>query len=144
MFDASWPDEVDHRGEPVLILAEGLFMYFEEAGLRPLFDRLIDRFPGAEMLFEMLPPIMVGRARHHDSLPQIDNKLEFKWGLKNSRELESWNPAIRFQEEWNYYDTFKKRWKWFGVMARLPILRPWFACRIVHLRFVDKKERGRP
>ncbi len=136
MLEESWMEEINDEGRPVLLIAEGLFMYFSEEELRPLFSTLVKRFPEAEVLFEMLPPIMVGKSKHHDSLSKMEQAPEFKWGLKESRDLEQWEPEIRFQREWNYYDYYKSRWKWFGYIARFPLLRAKMACRIVNLRFV--------
>lgn len=136
MFDDSWMLEIPLSNEPVLIIAEGLFMYFAEEEIRPFFDRLVERFPGAEMLFEMLAPFMVGKSKKHETVSKIDSQAEFKWGLKNSRSMETWNDAIRFQQEWNYFDFHKRRWKWIGVIARMPFIRSMMASRIVHVAFV--------
>lgn len=135
MFDVSWVDEVDVVGKPVLLIAEGLFMYFTEEELKPLFKMLATRFSGGEMLFEMLAPFLVGKSKHHDSVGKIGSKAEFKWGLKNSREVTTWHSGIEFVDEWNYFDYRKDRWKWFGRIARLPFIRPRLSNRIVHLRF---------
>jgi len=47
MFEASWMDDVMDKGRPVLVIAEGLFMYFDESRLRPLMGRMAERFPMA-------------------------------------------------------------------------------------------------
>ncbi len=135
LFDLSWMDEVDVAGRPVLFLAEGLFMYFEESQLQQFFKELVQRMPGSEMLFEMLAPFMVGKSSKHESVKKIDSSAEFKWGLKNSKDMETWAPGITYVDEHHYYDHYKERWGIFGKIARLPIIRPYLACRIVHLRF---------
>jgi O-methyltransferase involved in polyketide biosynthesis len=135
MFDYSWFDAVDYHNEPILIIAEGLFMYFEEQQIKDLFRPLIDHFPNAELLIEMIPPIMVGKAKHHDSLKTMEVPPEFKWAIKNSREIETWDRRIQLIKEWSYYNYSKKRWKLFGFIARLPFLRSMMNCRISHLRF---------
>ena len=135
MLDPSWMDEIREDGRSVLLIAEGLFMYFAEDELRPLFKTLVARFPGAEMLFEMLPMALVGKSKRHDSVTKIGSAVDFKWALKNSREMTEWHPDIEFVEEWNYFDFHKDRWRWFGLVARLPFLRSSMAPRIVHLRF---------
>jgi O-methyltransferase involved in polyketide biosynthesis len=139
MFDLSWIDLIKATGNPVIFLAEGLFMYFTEEELKPFFSKLADNFSGSEMLFEMLAPFMVGKSKHHETVKKIDSQAEFKWGIKNSRDLETWHPAIKFVEEWNYYNYYKKRWGLFGKIARLPFFRPRLACRIVHIRFDSTK-----
>ncbi|THB64087.1 MAG: class I SAM-dependent methyltransferase [Desulfovibrio sp.] len=136
MFEPDWTEAIDHKGAPVLIIAEGLFMYFSEKELKPLFQLFAQRFPGADILFEMLAPFMVGKAAKHESLKKMDSPPEFKWGLKDTRDMEDWHPAIRLVNEWNYFDYHKKRWKWLGLLGRLPVLRPRFASRIVHLKYV--------
>ena len=143
MFDLSWMDKVNTEGRPVIFLAEGLFMYFPEEDLKPFFRKLAERFPDAEMLFEMLAPFMVGKSKHHETVKKIDSKAEFKWGLKDTREMKSWHPSIRFIEEWNYFDYHKNRWGLFDTVARLPFFRPRLACRIVHLCFDGTQTTGK-
>jgi O-methyltransferase involved in polyketide biosynthesis len=138
ILDLSWMDDIEDDERSVLLIAEGLFMYFTEEELRPLFGAFADRFPNSDILFEMLAPLLVGREKQHDSLNRLDSAVEFKWGLKDSREMMRWHPNIQFIEEWNYFDYRKDRWKWFGAIARLPIFRPRLANRIVHLRFGDR------
>ncbi len=135
MFDDSWFDAVDYHDEPVLIIAEGLLMYFEEQQIKELLQKLMERFPQAELLIEMLAPIAVGKEKQHDSLKTMDAPPAFKWALKDTRELETWDNRIKYIQEWSYYNYCKKRWKFFGFIARLPILRPMFNCRIAHLKF---------
>lgn len=140
MFDLSWMDRISVSDRPVIIIAEGLFMYFTEAELKPFFQVLADRYPGGELLFEMIDPLIVGRSKHHETVRKIDSKVEFKWGVKDSRILKTWHSGIEIVEEWNYFDYFKKRWKWFGYLARLPFIR--LSNRIVHLRFSGPDTRG--
>ena len=136
IFDYSWMEDIP-ADQPPLILAEGLFMYFPQERWRPLFQAMADKFPGADLYFEMLAPIMVGMSRRHDTVKMTADVPEFLWGIKRSADLNAWSPNIRFVEEWNYFDHHKARWGAFGVVARLPLLRPWFASRIVHVRFGD-------
>lgn len=135
MFDFSWMDAIEREERPVLFIAEGLLMYFKEDKLKPLFSEMAARFSGAEMLFEMLAPMLVGNSKKHDSVHKLDSSATFEWGLKNSREMESWDQHIEFITEWDYYDYEKKRWKWFGVLGRMPFVRPRLSNRIVRLRF---------
>lgn len=136
VFDDSWFDDVKAEGRPILIIAEGLFMYFTEDEVAGFFRRMVARLPDAEMFLEVLAPVAVGKSRHHDSVSKIGSSAEFKWGMKDSRKIEQWHEGIRFLKEWNYYDYHRKRWKWFGVVGRLPLIRPLLSSRIVHLEFV--------
>jgi O-methyltransferase involved in polyketide biosynthesis len=135
LFDFSWMDDVADDGAPVLIIAEGLLMYFTEHELRPLFHCLAQRFPRAEMLFEMLSPMLVGKARYHDSVTKVGGAVEFRWGLLDSRVLESWDHRLQFVAEWNYFDFHRERWGYLRWPALVPAFRRYFNNRIVHLRF---------
>ena len=135
LFDFTWMDEVESAGRPVLIVAEGVFMYFEEAELKPLFRALGDHFPGGTLLFEMLAPMLVGNSKHHDTVKKTASRPEFKWGLKDSSVVASWHPDLEYIEEWNYFDFHKDRWRWFGYVSKVPFMRKRISNRIVHMRF---------
>jgi O-methyltransferase involved in polyketide biosynthesis len=136
VLDGSWMDEIVSEDGTVLFIAEGLFMYFEERDLRPLFDRLVARFPNSEMLLEVLTPFCVGRSRYNDSVKKMETaRPEFKWGLESGKVMESWNPFIRHLAEWSYFSFHKSRWGLLGWLAVIPALKRMFDCRIVHLRF---------
>jgi O-methyltransferase involved in polyketide biosynthesis len=135
MFDFSWLDEINDADRPVLLVAEGLFMYFEEQQLRELMEKLIGRFPGAEMLVEVMGPAIVGKSRSHDSLSKIADAPEFKWGTRHSKALESWHPKLEVLDEWCYFDYYKKRAGLIGCIVRLPFIRPRINPRIVKLGF---------
>jgi O-methyltransferase involved in polyketide biosynthesis len=135
LFDFSWMDGIKVDGRPVLLIAEGLLMYFDQAEVKSLFLELCQRFPGAEMLFEMLAPAAVGHSKYHETVKKIDSKVEFKWGLKHSRAMESWHEKIRFVTEWDYYDYHRERWRFMCLLGR--ILRPRLSNRIVHIAFEE-------
>ncbi len=133
VFDLSWIKDVHSADLPVLIIAEGILMYFEEARVRDLMNSLVAAFPGAEMLFEMMTPALVKKSKQHDTVRKIG--VTFKWGIQHGREMEAFNPAIRFVEEWNYFDYHKDRWRWMGWLALIPWFKRRFNDRIVRLRF---------
>jgi len=134
-FDPSWKQEVIATDRPVLLIAEGLFMYFPEDELRALVADLANSFPKARMLIEVMGPALVGRSKHHDALGKLEERPEFKWGIRDSRELTTWHPNVVFVQEWCYFDYHKDRAGWRGALARLPFLRSRIAPRIVHVEF---------
>ena len=135
VFDYTWFEDVKDAQRPVLLIAEGIFMYFTQSELKNLFANLVRRFPGAQMLLEVQGPAIVGRSRQHDSLRKIDDAPEFKWGIKDARDMATWNRKIEYVEQWCYFDYHKERSGWFGKIANLPFIRPRIAPRIVRLRF---------
>ena len=51
MFDLSWADGIDEK-VPTMILALGVFQYFEEDRIVDLVGKLKERFPGSELVFD--------------------------------------------------------------------------------------------
>lgn len=47
-------DEVD-PSRRVVVTAQGLLMYFEEADVQRLFTTIVERFPGVELAFDTIP-----------------------------------------------------------------------------------------
>lgn len=82
VLDSGWMERIMAPG-PVLIIAEGLFMYFSEEEVTSLLDALARYFPKAVLLVEMLAPLLVGRNRMHD----VVKNASFKWTLSDSRDF---------------------------------------------------------
>ncbi len=104
VLDSAWMDAVSvHQQRPFLFLAEGVFMYFEEAQVRSLVLALCDRFPGAELVFDAFSPIM--RWGHNIRVNRTRVGSTLHWGLKHARDLEQWRaasstgPGIRLLDE---------------------------------------------
>jgi len=135
VFDYSWIEAVQSDNRPVLILAEGVLMYFEEREVRELMNILAENFPGAEMLFEIISPLLVKQSKRHDTVKHTDAR--FKWGVYGGRHVESFSRAITFIEEWNYLDYYPKRWKWFRWPAKIPAFKRRFNSCIVHVAFTS-------
>ena len=135
VFDHGWFDQVETEGRAVLLIAEGLLVYFEEEQVRELFARLADRFAGAEMLVEVQGPGIVGQARRHDSVNKTGDVPEFKWGTADSRDITRWHPGIEILEERRFFDRHLDRAGLLGLLMRLPFLRKKYEPRIVRLRF---------
>lgn len=95
-FDPAWMDEVD-SAHGVIITAQGLFMYFEEAVVRDLVRRCAERFAGGWLVLDTIPRAMsevtvAGMQKTPDYRPP-----PMPWGL-DAREigaLASWHRNIR-------------------------------------------------
>ena len=134
MLDFSWLEDIKVHNRPVLIIAEGLFMYFTEQQVKAVFNRMITFFPGAEILLETLTPFLVGKSRQHDCVKHIKSNAEFNWGVANPRDLEAWDRRLVYLDNWVYSDYHKRRWKWIGLLTKVPALRKKFACRLIHMK----------
>lgn len=59
-LDFSWMDEISGDPRDLLIVAEGLLMYFEPAQVQNLVDQLRCRLPGATLVFDALGSLSQG------------------------------------------------------------------------------------
>ncbi|MFN2195726.1 MAG: class I SAM-dependent methyltransferase [Anaerolineales bacterium] len=100
--DLSWVDAVEAGGKPVLVLAEGLLMYLDEADVRQLVLRLHAAFPGGRLIADVFSRQTARSAANHPALKATGARLG--WGIDDAREVESWAPGIRLIEEWYFTD----------------------------------------
>ncbi len=135
VVDTTWIDAIK-RHRPVLIIAEGLFMYFQEQKVRALLIELAERFAGAELLFDVLAPLTVAKNNHLPS-EKKNRTATLQWSLESSRQLETWHSGIRVIREWNDCDYHQKRWKWFGRLGRSLLIRSKISNRVIRIRFND-------
>jgi O-methyltransferase involved in polyketide biosynthesis len=119
---------------PILILAEGLFMYFAEEDVRSVFEHLSRRFTGAQLLLEMLAPCALGMGKYDTCLSKLAGGcLEFRWALSDCRAMESWGCGLQVLSECNILEHHRERWGWLNFFA--PQALSVLGNRIVHLRF---------
>jgi methyltransferase (TIGR00027 family) len=89
--DPDWLDQIP-TGRPTLVVAEGLLMYLSEREVSELLKRLTDRFSKGGLLFDTLSPAGL-------RLSKIFTKGIVKWGIRDAREIETWNVGLRFVEQ---------------------------------------------
>lgn len=134
MFDYGWIDTVKAHGKPVLLVIEGVLMYFEPAQVRAFFDELCDRFGQVTVLFDMLAFALVGHSKQHDSLQKVDGRVEFKWSLLDTREMEGWNPKIHVDREYYMSKHDQGRYPFiFRMLYKLPYFFRRFNQRVIRL-----------
>jgi O-methyltransferase involved in polyketide biosynthesis len=98
VLDSAWLDTVSaHSQRPFLFLAEGVFMYFEEAQVKSLVLTLHDHFPGAELVFDAFSPFL--RWAHNIKVTRTRIGAHLHWALKHGQDLERWSDGIRLLDE---------------------------------------------
>ncbi len=108
-LDFSWMGQVGRPGERAyLCLAEGVLEFFQAVEVRRLVCALRQRFPGAELMFDALTPLMVRLSPVlHPTLRK--KRAQIYWGLEDNRELERWGDGIRLLSEWYYFEQPEPR-----------------------------------
>ena len=98
--DEVWLDEIP-TDRPMLMVAEGLVMYLTEPEVRTLLQRLTDRFGSGELVFDTVSPM-------GPRLSKVLTKGITKWGIRDAREIEQWNPRLRFLEQSSVGALYKR------------------------------------
>jgi len=113
--DLRWIDSIADKTRPVLIIAEGLFMYLHDEEVRSLLLRLQQTFPGSVLVFDCFNRYTAKRMGDHPSMQKTG--AEIYWGIDNVREIEHWNMRILLLEEW--YFTRSEEIKKLSILYRI-------------------------
>ena len=135
LLDFRWIDTVRAHGRLVLLILEGVLMYFTEAEVRSFFDAICRDLPdGTTILFDMLAYSLVNNAKHHDVVKKADKTVEFKWSVLDTHEIEHWNPRIHLVREYYMSDHARGRFPFiFRTLYHIPYFHRRFNQRIVNL-----------
>ena len=109
VLDTIWTERIQDCKRPVLFLAEGLFMYLEGAKVKGLILTLQARFPGSELVCEVVNERWLrgtaGRMLRYklQKEAKLGGNAGFQFGIPDGRALELWNAGIQFLDEWSYF-----------------------------------------
>lgn len=135
VLEEAWIREVKRAADrrPVLFVAEGLFMYLSQSELSQLIRLMAREFPGAELAFEALGPLMARRTRTNPAVAKT--QASFRSELSSASELRDWGLPITVLGQWYHLDQHKPRWGWMRLFAWIPAVRK--IAMIGHVRVGD-------
>lgn len=113
--DFSWIDEILSKDRPVMVIAEGLFMYLKEEEVKALILKLKEAFPGCDLVFDAFSTLTAKNAQKHPSLNKTGATIH--WGIDNAKAIEEWAEGISLKEEWFF--TLAKEINKLGLGYRL-------------------------
>lgn len=116
ILDFTWMDAIQRQpNQPIMIIYEGVSMYLSEAENKALLEQIMARFKPVEVFFDVLNVNRARSTKQHDTVSKTS--AEFKWGIDDSHELETWSPSLRLKQEEFYLSQF------LDYPQRLPL--PW-------------------
>jgi O-methyltransferase involved in polyketide biosynthesis len=92
------------RDNKIMFISTGVFVYFEESVIKDFLIRIADRFPEAELFFDVTSPKGMQIANQVIKESGLNSSSYFKWGLKDKSIIKSWDNRIKIL---NTYYTFK-------------------------------------
>jgi len=136
-FDISWLKEIDYRPElGIFIIAGGLVYYFPESEVRGLLTSFTERFPGGEMVFDVVSHL-AARIANRRAEKHSESSVRFHFPVGNpSKVFGAWSPKLHVKE-WHVLGTqipIDPNWeKKTRKMVR--VTRILKTAKIVHLKF---------
>jgi O-methyltransferase involved in polyketide biosynthesis len=114
-LEKDWLDQLEVKGN-ILFISAGVFYYFNEEQIKKFFILLAGRFPDCELLFDVCTPAGV-RIANKQVIKSIGlgEKSFLIWGLKNKKELLTWDPRIKILQEYSYFRTLQNGLKMFLI-----------------------------
>ncbi|MEJ2854995.1 MULTISPECIES: class I SAM-dependent methyltransferase [unclassified Saccharothrix] len=132
--DDGWLDEVP-ADRPTVVVAEGLTMYLHEHEVRGLVEKVVGRFAGGEVLFDVYGSVGIKMQKLVPAVRRSGATL--RWGLDDPRAIEAWGLSlvedVRALELPEIADMPASGRIPLQVMAKLPGLRD--VGRILRYRF---------
>ncbi|MEM6402795.1 MAG: class I SAM-dependent methyltransferase, partial [Cyanobacteria bacterium P01_D01_bin.116] len=132
ILEPDWIEQINPDvNQPLFLIMEGVLMYLSEEENKALFTQiqtmLAPKFAPITMVFDILNKKSAASAKRHDTVSKTD--AEFKWGIDNSQELETWNLGISLKDEIYYlteFANYPQRMKPFWLKYISFILMPIF------------------
>ncbi len=106
--EAGWIERIPNSGfDSVLVLAEGLMMYLNEAAVKTLISRLKARFKSFDLVMDVYNTMAAKGAVNHPSLKKTGVK-EF-WGFDDPKTLERWGLGMTHVETLHFAEYHLER-----------------------------------
>lgn len=144
-LNSAWMDAVPSNARP-LITAAGLLMYFKEADVRGLLTKIAQRFPGAEVFFDTIPPLFSQRSMK--GLIKVTKRYTvppMPWGIKMN-DLPAFIhsiPQLVPVTVQTYADPWPKRARLYKILSSIRLLRNRLAGCLVHAQVSVNDSPGR-
>ena len=95
-----WLHDIDAPNKPVLIIAEGLFMYLHESDIQSLLLAFKVKFSKYHLIFDAFSALTARRVGKHPSLAKTGARIH--WGIDDAKAIENWVSGLKLIEEWYF------------------------------------------
>ena len=94
VFESDWTKEVVTDGKELLIISEGVLMFFTEDEVKKVLEILVNNFDKFELHLDLLYKGTIKMSAKHDTLKKM-NDVKFKWGVKDGSEVVKLEPKLK-------------------------------------------------
>lgn len=118
-----------HRNRPMMFVAEGVLMYLHASDVKELVLKMQSEFPGSELVCEVFNAMWLTKPWKKMINLKMQRQLHmgkdatFNFGIRDSREMESWNAGLEFLDDWTYIDEPEPKVGWVKMFRHLELFR---------------------
>ena len=94
VFESDWTKEIVTDGKELLIVSEGVLMFFNEDEVKKILEILVNNFDKFELHLDLLYKGTIKMSAKHDTLKKM-NDVRFKWGVKDGSEIVKLEPKLK-------------------------------------------------
>lgn len=105
-INTEWFDQIKTDNK-VLFISAGVFCYFEESVIKDFLIKVVNGFPGSELLFDVTSAYGVKVANDVIQKSGLNQNSFMKWPLKNKEVILSWDKRIQLI---GVYYTYKQKY----------------------------------
>ena len=116
VFDYGWMDILEKtKAKKIMFQAEGVFMYLEPKKVRQLVLDLRERFPGSELVCEVVRKQWTSGTWGKMASMKMSRRLNmgkqagYYFGLDHPKEMEAWHSGIEYLGQWSYFESNHKK-----------------------------------
>lgn len=119
-MDESWAEEIREPEGRVLVILEGLVMYFSEEDVKKILSIISRRFRRVEVIIETMNPWVVKNMREKSIEA---TKARFTWGIRSGKELERISPEYTWVRDVSLVEGMKAIMPVYHLFGWIPVLR---------------------
>lgn len=116
-----WITKIETENRPVLIILEGVLMYFDKKDVKIILDTLCEGFPKSTMIAELLSSKIVGNTSMTKSIENTG--AIYKFGVNSGKEVEQINSHIQFVEEKSLADYMYLKKSVYHLLSKVSFIR---------------------
>lgn len=134
MFDSQWIEKVKAYHKPVLIIIEGVLMYFKPEQVKSFFQMVCEQLGEATILFDMLAFFALKHSKQHETVKKINGNVQFLWSELDTKTMETWHNKLHVAREYYMSDYDQGRIPLvLRLLYKLPFFYKRFNQRIVRV-----------
>lgn len=100
MFSSEWTKKVAVSDRPVLIIVEGVLLYFFRKEVQQFIRLIRHHLPASFLVLDTVSPFLVWMSRFHPVLAGLG--IRFQWGLVSPEEVSGWGEGIQLCRHCEY------------------------------------------